>query len=333
MITDQHGRNVNYMRISITDRCNLRCFYCRPCESFHNIPHQDLLRYEELLALMKMARNLGVEKIRLTGGEPMVRKDFSQFLQRVHQELPQLDLRLTTNATLLNGQAPLLAQIGLDKINISLDTLRRGKYELITGRDRFVQVRRAIDQCLDHGIAVKVNVVALKGVNDEEMPEFMAFARNLPVDLRFIEFMPIGRDSAWAKQYFWPAGDILRQARDHADLTPFVPDPETHTHGPAQLYTIQGGLGRLGIISPLSNHFCGTCNRLRITSHGSLRTCLFSDKEYRFRAMLRHPKLGIRAVERLFRLAGEAKPVGYVLLKEMARQRPVCHTAMSAIGG
>lgn len=332
MIKDRYGRSVNYMRLSVTDRCNLRCFYCSPGSGFKDIPHPNLLRYEELLEIIGLGVSLGVRKVRLTGGEPMVRRDFIGFLERARSRFPDLDLRLTTNGTQMAGQAAILRSIGLNKINISLDTLDRGKYERITGRDCYGLVRRAVDDCLEQGITVKVNAVALKGVNDDELPAFVDFARSHPVDLRFIEFMPIGAGTEWGQKYFWPVQDILDSAARHADLVSLTADAEG-THGPARCFAIEGGLGRLGFISPLSNHFCDSCNRLRITSQGSLRTCLFSDKEYRFRAMLRHPKLGIKAVEKLFRLAGADKPLGYALLKQAAQQRMVCSKAMSSIGG
>ncbi len=336
MKPDAYGRTVSYLRLSLTDRCNLRCFYCRGNEALSFFPHDEILRYEEILQLIGLARDSGVEKVRLTGGEPMVRRDFMNFIERALTRFPALDLRLTTNATLLPGNAARLKALGLSKVNISLDTLRRGLYEEITGYDFYAQVRRAIDESLEHGLGVKINVVALKGVNERDLPGFVDMATSLPLDVRFIEFMPIGSGTTWKQDYYWPAMEIVEQAARLADLRPLDETKSERNHGPASMYTIQGGEGRIGVISPLSNHFCGSCNRLRITSDGRLRTCLFSDKQYRLRPLLRHPKLGIEFVRRVVERARQRKPLGYTLLQEAqeaAHRAAVCSTKMQGIGG
>ncbi|NLW80727.1 MAG: radical SAM protein, partial [Desulfovibrionales bacterium] len=192
MLVDSHGRKVSYLRLSITDRCNLRCLYCRPQDDWVFIPHQDILSYEEMFELVDAARHAGVEKIRLTGGEPFARKDFIPFVARLHRAFPELDLRITTNATMLEGRVAAIHDAGVVCLNISLDTLVRKKFEQITGVDAYDRVRSGIDACLRQGLRVKVNVVALKGVNDGELPGFVDFACTHGVDVRFIEFMPIG---------------------------------------------------------------------------------------------------------------------------------------------
>lgn len=328
-VRDIHGRTASYMRISVTDRCNLRCRYCMPFDAKF-IPHDQILTYEEIERLIGLSYELGVTKVRLTGGEPFVRKGFTGFLERIHASRPDLDLRVTTNGTLLGPHLDAVAAAGVRTLNISLDTLRPDRFQELTGLDCHAKVLGAIDRAIGLGIKVKVNVVGLKGVNDDELGEFIHFAAQRSVDVRFIEFMPMGGCMPWSPEKLWTSKEILREARQHADLIPSrVRDENT---GPVRLYTIAGGQGRIGMISPLSEHFCGTCNRLRITSTGKLRTCLYSDREYRLRPLLGHPRLGDAAVQRVIRLAGRNKPLGYEILNARTGGS-VCSTRMSAIGG
>ena len=326
--TDELGRTVRYIRLSVTDRCNLRCAYCRSgMETF--IPHPSVLRYEEMADLVGMAVEQGVEKIRLTGGEPFARKGFIDFTRTLREKHPELDIRITTNGTMLAPYVRDLKDIGVNAINLSLDTFDRAKFERITGRDLFHKVRDAADSLLAHGIPLKINAVAVRGVNDDELEAFLNFAAANPVDVRFIEFMPMGEETRWESRSFWPAAEILAGLEQLATLLP-VRDAQKNA-GPARLYAIAGGKGRVGLITPLSQHFCGTCNRLRITSDGRLRTCLFADREYRLREVLRHPRLGLEHVRRIVSLATLHKPLGADILagseKNVARRR------MTAIGG
>lgn len=331
-LTDQHGRGISYLRLSVTDRCNLRCRYCRSGGVLRMMPHDRMLTYEECLELIDVAVDLGMSKVRLTGGEPFVRKNFMQFLEQVLAAYPRLNLRLTTNGTLLDGKIPALKAIGVQALNISLDTLHRAKYQRITGRDFYLQVRRAIDQCLEDDLRVKINVVAMKGVNDDELADFIDLACRLPLDLRFIEFMPVGERTCWRPDQVWTAAEIVEQAQRIADVRP-IRASGGRRHGPARMFHIEGGRGRLGVISPLSAHFCNLCNRLRITPNGRLRTCLFSDKEYDLLPVLRSPKLGRDQLRRIIILASKVKPVGAELLASLDREHAVCNTSMSAIGG
>jgi len=331
-LSDTRGRSVSYLRLSVTDRCNLRCLYC-DSRMRQWLSHEEVLRYEEFLELMGLGLKLGIGKVRLTGGEPFARKGFMEFVEAARARYPQLDLRLTTNATLLAPFAPRLAAAGVARVNISLDTLDPATFARVTGQDMYQEVRRGIDACLAAGLRVKLNAVAMRGVNDFELAGFINLARELPIDVRFIEYMPMG-GSEWKPEQVWRAADILAEAKTLAELTPIErgggPSADS---GPAQMYAIQGGAGRFGLITPLSNHFCGSCNRLRITSGGVLRTCLFSDRVYRLRGALRHPKLGLAAVERILRLASQVKPLGFELLAARRAGQGVCGTAMSAIGG
>ncbi|MCG8529525.1 MAG: GTP 3',8-cyclase MoaA [Desulfovibrionales bacterium] len=329
-LTDSHGRTVDYLRVSLTDRCNLRCMYCWSADGMQFIPHSNIITYEEIARLVNISVGMGISKVRLTGGEPFARRNCMRLIEMLLTEHPQLDVRLTTNATLIQGKAKQLAELGVKYINISLDTFDRKKFQQITGRDFLRNVTRAIDECMEHGLHVKINTVALKGINDDELPVFVNFARNNPVDVRFIEFMPMGNSSAWSEENFWSAEDIMKQARELADLTK-LERHERHS-GPAKLFQVAGGKGRLGFITPMSNHFCSTCNRLRITASGGLRTCLFSDSEVNLRDMLRNECITDTDIANVIREANTNKPLGVELLNAK-KQTEVAHKRMNAIGG
>ncbi len=331
--SDKYGRKVNYLRLSITDRCNLRCLYCSSCYNYKFISHEHILRYEESLALIKLAKDfLGISKVRFTGGEPFVRKGFVDFVEMVFENFPDLDLRITTNGTLLEPFIKRLKKVGLKAINISLDTFAREKFRFITGRDLYNNVIKSIHKSIEEEIKVKINVVALKTINDGEIKDFIKFAHKYPVDVRFIEFMPIGKGSKWQRDFFLSSNEILDKAREVAELEPIMVKKEES--GPANMFRIKGGKGRVGLISPLSNHFCATCNRIRITADGRLRTCLFSDREYKLRPLLRSEKIELNKVLDVMRRAVLKKPLGVEILKEkMGSGSSVCTKIMSAIGG
>ncbi len=328
---DDLGRTVSYLRLSITDHCNLRCLYCRPMQDIPYIPHDDILRYEELLVMVDLARDLGIGKIRLTGGEPFLRRNFLFLVESILARHPEVDLRLTTNGTLLSGKVKHLKELGVKTVNVSLDSLRPEIFSRITRSDLYAAVRRGIDEVMEAGMGLKINAVAMRGLNDGELPGFFDFIRRNPVDFRLIEFMPMGGKTLWSPEYYWSAEDILREAGELADLTAEQRAPGDS--GPARMYRVGGSMGRFGVISALSDHFCHSCNRLRITPDGCLRTCLFSDKQYRLRPLLRHPKLGPEAVGRVMRLALRKKPLGYQILKERSAQGAAIDGMMSAIGG
>jgi cyclic pyranopterin phosphate synthase len=327
-LRDGRGREVSYLRLSVTDRCNLACLYCRSQDRVPFIPHKDILRYEEMLDLVSLGWEMGIAKLRLTGGEPFARRDLMVFIESVLRRYPKLDLRLTTNATMLAGKPALLAQMGVTAVNISCDTLSREKYARITGGDHLDAVRKGIEESLAAGLRVKVNAVALRGINTDEIADFVRLAAQAPLDVRFIEFMPMGDGNLWKPENYITAKDVLTMAQRVAEL---VPDKNVHdTGGPAKMYRIAGGLGRFGVISPLSEHFCDSCNRLRITADGKLRTCLFSEREFKLRPMLRNPKLGLPMVRRVIALALRNKPLGYEVLNPGATPES---RDMSAIGG
>lgn len=332
-LTDARGREISYLRLSLTDRCNLSCLYCRS-EQDRFIPHADIMRYEEMEDLVTLATELGVRKVRLTGGEPFARKGCLGFIERLRHRHPHLDLRLTTNGTLAGPHIAALKDLGLNAINLSLDSFDPQRFAQITGHDQLPLVLDCLERILGAGIPLKINAVALRGLNDDELPRFLDLAREHPVDVRFIEFMPMGLGTAWTKDRFWAAPDILRAAQALVPLRP-LPDLHPADAGPARLYTLEPlsgppAKGRFGLITPLSHHFCHSCNRLRVTPDGRLRTCLFADTEYRLRPALR--RLGLDAVRRILVAANSRKPLGADLL-EARRQNAVALKRMNAIGG
>lgn len=329
-LTDQHGRTVRYLRLSVTDRCNLRCLYCRSNARERCIPHAQVLRYEEMIRIVGAAVDYGIEKVRLTGGEPFARKGFLRLVEMLRASFPSVDIRITTNGTLLRPYVAALRDLGVSAVNVSLDSFRPEGFAAVTGQDLLPDVLAAMEALLEAGIRVKINAVGMRGVNDGQLSDFLAFARTHPVDVRFIEFMPMGNGTRWSEENFWPATEILEKARRLADLEPL----ERHAadSGPARMFSIRDGLGRFGLITPLSNHFCASCNRLRVTSDGWLRTCLFADKEYRLRGLLRHPGLGIEAVRRVLELANRRKPLGVQLLRART-VTAVAGKSMVGIGG
>lgn len=285
---DGFGRRIDYLRVSITDRCNLRCRYCMPTDLPH-VPHEQILRYEEILRVCGIAGELGVHRFRVTGGEPLTRKGATDFVAAL-RTLPGVEaVGMTTNGSLLLQHLPGLVNAGLSALNISLDTLRPDRYQSLTGRDELFRVLEGVQRALDAGLRVKINCVVLEGVNDDEVPDLAALAEKWPVDVRFIEVMPLG-----AARAFRPVpGDelLLRLQKIYPDLapeTPFAGERLAHqAGGPARHYQSKALKGRLGLIDPISRHFCGGCNRVRLSSQGFLRLCLYHETGLDVRALLR----------------------------------------------
>ncbi|SDN90505.1 cyclic pyranopterin phosphate synthase [Desulfonauticus submarinus] len=329
MIVDKHGRGISYLRLSITDRCNLRCFYCQGVRG-KLVSHHDILRYEDMEKLLYVASELDIKKVRLTGGEPFLRRNFFEFLEKLTSKFPEFDFRITTNGTITGNRNSLvrLKEMGLKGLNVSLDTFSRDKFVQITGKDLLSEVLNTIYLGVEIGLRIKVNAVALKGINDSELKQFVQLAIDYPVDVRFIEFMPVGEKTLWKRDYFWSAEEILQEMQKIVELTPVQHKVNS---GPARVFVIKEGKGRIGVISPLSNHFCNECNRLRFTSQGKLRPCLFSDKEYNLLGLLRNSKISLSQLKKVIELIGKNKPIGAHLLAE--RQKEVCLTKMVNIGG
>lgn len=273
-LTDRYKRHLTYLRVSITDRCNLRCLYCTPAGAACKLGHKDILRYEEILRIIRIAIRLGITKIRITGGEPLARKDCCTFLETL-AGLPGLtDISLTTNGVLLPQYLDRIAAAGIKRLNISLDTLNPEKYAEITGVDAFDRVWQGIQAAHRKGFdPIKINVVVLNGLNDDELADLAALSFRYPFHIRFIEYMPIGHTRVCDK-----APLLHPEIRSRVEtLGPLVPVPRQSLDGPAVRYKFKGAMGEVGFISAVSRHFCDTCNRLRLTADGRLRSCLLSD--------------------------------------------------------
>lgn len=282
---DQFSRNITYLRISITDRCNLRCVYCVSADGLRSLPHRDILTYEEVLDITRIAVDLGITKIRVTGGEPLLRRDVLHFIRLLCTIAGLHDVSITTNGTLLNTMAGPLFDAGIHRINISLDTLNPVTFQKITRRDYFHKVWAGISAAKEAGFSpIKLNVVVIKGLNDNEIPQFAEISIREPYTIRFIEFMPIGGSACWSPQKVVTFDEIKSRLET---LGPLHHIPSSKSDGPAKRYRFAHAQGEIGIITPISDHFCATCNRIRLTADGKLRPCLFSDHEIDIKTPLR----------------------------------------------
>ena len=269
---DRFERNIDYMRLSITDRCNLRCKYCMP-NGIRKVPMEDILTFEEILEIAQAAAWLGITRFKVTGGEPLVRRGAVDFTGRLKRIPGVSDVTLTTNGILLADSIKALSQAGLSAVNISLDTLNRERFIDITGKDGLTDVLHGIDAAVEHGLKVKVNTVLQRGKNDDEWEDIIRLSENRPIDVRFIELMPIGE----AKDLKGADNTRLKD-RICQKYHGVEEDDTVHGNGPAKYVKIPGFLGSIGFISALHGKFCSSCNRLRLTSTGELKPCLcFSD--------------------------------------------------------
>ena len=314
---DSHGRVIDYLRISLTDRCNFRCIYCMPEEGVCAMSHDEILRIEEIETIARVATRIGIKSVRLTGGEPLVRKGVVDLVHSLH-EMPGIEnISMTTNGVLLPKMADELKRAGLSRVNISLDTLDPEQFEFITRVGKIESTLAGIDAALEAGFnPVKINAVTVRSLNQD----FLAFAKlsiDRPLHVRFIEYMPVGTSTGsdgtgWGKQDVVPSEELLgiinERAREEGlpELVPAGNDDKPIGWGPARYFEFPGAKGTVGFISPLSRHFCSECNRLRLTADGKLRPCLFSDREVDVRTALREG--GEEAVYNCFLEALNLKP-------------------------
>jgi cyclic pyranopterin phosphate synthase len=284
-LVDGHGRTIGDLRISVTDRCNFRCQYCMPAEGLPWLERSALLTYEEIERLVRLLASMGVHDVRLTGGEPLVRKELWRLVERLAAIPDVHDLSLTTNGYLLTRQVEQLVAAGLKRINVSLDSLAPDRFFQLTRRDSLAQVLEGLEAAQRHPELrpIKVNVVALKDFTEDEVLRFAEFARRHPYEVRFIEFMPLDADRAWTRDKVLPNAEIVRMIDEVYPLEPVGRE----RHGTSRRYRFADGAGEMGFISPVSEPFCGDCNRIRLTAEGELRTCLFSMTETDLRGPLR----------------------------------------------
>lgn len=324
-LIDTYGRRINYLRLSVTDRCNMRCCYCMPAQGVAKLEHKEMLSYEELYKVASACVAQGIEKIRVTGGEPLVRRGLVDFLARLSRVPGLKELVLTTNGLQLEELALPLREAGVARLNISLDSLQPETFARITRGADLNKVLAGIDAAQKAGFGpLKINMVVMRGVNDQEILDFAALTLEKPFTVRFIEYMPTLKDEGWGAQSM-PGSEILARIAERYPLLPLV---NSEMAGPARNYKIQGAAGAIGIITPVSGHFCESCNRIRITATGRVRGCLFSDQGVDLKPLLASDD-SEALKETLCRIVNQ-KPGRHHIAEEGAEQSVV---NMSRIGG
>jgi len=326
-LTDTQGRVLRDLRISVTDRCNLRCVYCMPLEGVTWLPRADLLTYEEIVRVARPAIGLGVTGIRLTGGEPTVRAGLEVLVRALRDLDPALDLSLTTNGLKLAAMAGVLRQAGLTRVNVSLDTLDRGRFERIARRDRLPEVLAGLEAAKRAGFSpIKVNAVLMPGLNEDEAVPLARWAREQGFELRFVEWMPLDAQRSWSTERLVPAAEVLAALEREFALEPV---PGADPSAPAELYRYRDGGGTVGVIASVTRSFCTRCDRIRLTADGQIRTCLFAHEEHDFRGVLRRGASD-EEIAGLLKAAAWRKQPGH-LIHHPAFQQPA--RGMSRIGG
>ena len=326
MIIDNYKRVHNYLRISLTDNCNLRCFYCMPEEDYEFTPHAQLMQVNEIEALAKIFVAEGVNKIRLTGGEPLVRKDAAQIIRSL-SKLP-VTLTMTTNGTRLHEFIDVLEEANIHSLNISLDTLQPEKFQLVTRRDQFKRVYDNIQLLIRKNFHVKVNMVAMKGFNENEIVDFVEWTRNEPVHVRFIEFMPFS-GNRWTSNKVFTWKEMLKLIEEKYSYLPLQGDK----HDTAKKYIVPGHAGTFAVISTMSDNFCGNCNRMRLTADGKMKNCLFSDGETDLLGALRRGEEIVPLIHQNIRL--KAKELGGQFSNTLSEvhSEEIHNRSMISIGG
>ena len=310
MIVDSHHRIHNYLRISLTDACNFRCFYCMPNEEVEVTPHSKLMSKNEIISLAKTFVKLGVNKIRLTGGEPLIRKDVAEIIEAL--SLLKVALTMTTNGALIHKYIDVLKKANIQSINVSLDTLNADTFLLLTKRNLFDQVKSNIELLLQHNFSVKVNVVAMKGINDHEINSFVTWTKNHPIHIRFIEFMPFTANQ-WHHEKVISYKEILSSISEEFDYIKLIDGKNDTT----KKYKVVGHQGTFAIISTMTAPFCSSCNRIRLTADGKLKNCLFSKTETDLLVALRNNENIEALIHENF--IGKEKELGGQLLSDFTK--------------
>lgn len=327
-LVDSFGRTATDLRVSLTDRCNLRCSYCMPAEGLAWLPHDETLTDDEVVRLVGIGvQQLGIQEVRFTGGEPLVRRGLVDIVRRTKQLRPSPETSLTTNALGLARTAAALAEAGLDRVNVSLDTIRRDQFEEITRRDRLGDVIEGLEAAKVAGMGpVKVNAVLLRGINDDHAPELLRWCIEQGYELRFIEQMPLDAQHQWRRDTMVTAEEIFETLR--ADFL-LEPAEEPRGSAPAELFTVNGGPATVGVIASVTRPFCGDCDRVRLTADGQVRNCLFAREESDLRTSLRTGASDEEIAER-WRAAMLTKRPGHGI-DDVSFLQPT--RSMSAIGG
>jgi len=328
MLTDQFGRSINYLRLAIVDRCNLRCTYCMPENGLTWIKQKELMTDEEMLRICSVFTELGVDKIRITGGEPFVRKNSIELIQNISQLDGLTDLSITTNGLLTEQYIPQLKKFGIKSVNLSLDTLDKERFFRITRRNSFDQVMKTLDSLLQHHIKVKINTVVMEGENTEDIIPLVMLAKELPVDVRFIEEMPFnGSDTDVSLK--WNFTQIYSYIKDHFPEIQKTDDPKSST---SYSYKIPGFTGNIGIIAAYTRSFCGDCNRIRITPSGILRTCLYEGTGVNLKNEIRMGKTD-EELKNIIISSIQKKPKDGWEAQKLSLTASQIHQSMATIGG
>lgn len=324
-LIDSFGRKINYLRLSVTDRCNLRCVYCMPAEGVGKLRHEEILRYEDLLLLAETAVGIGIEKIRITGGEPLVRNGILGFLEKLSGIAGLRQLVVTTNGTLLSEMAEGLRKAGVQRLNVSLDSMNPETFRRITRCGDLERVLTGIRMAQEQGFPIKLNMVVMRGINDAEVLDFARLTLTQPLTVRFIEYMPTMKEAGW-RSLFVSGEEILQRVSASYRVRPLK--REDSLAGPSRNYRIEGAAGKIGIISAVSSHFCRNCNRIRVTSSGMAKGCLFDDTRHDLKPVLRS---GDRAaLETALREIVARKPRRGLVCDPGAHRKPF---DMSKVGG
>src|SRR5688500_2153882 len=326
---DNHGRPITYVRLAVTDRCNLRCFYCMPEEGIKYLPKKELLTFEEIERLISLLASMGITKVRLTGGEPFVRSDLMQLINRI-SEIPGIqDLHLTTNGVLTSPYIPELKKLGIASVNLSLDTLDKTRFKTITRRDEFDPVMNTLYQLIEHEIPVKINAVVMEGKNIDDIVPLIELTKDHRVDIRFIEEMPFNGEGNHYPKLNWTYKKILQH------IQTFYPELEKTSDAPFSTsynYRIPTYKGSVGVIAAFSRTFCGTCNRIRITAQGTLKTCLYDDGVLDIRQLIRSGCSDDEIRQHLQKAFGSRPKDGFEAESKRKSHLPASES-MSTIGG
>ncbi len=328
-LLDNHGRPLSYVRLAVTDRCNLRCFYCMPEEGIRYLPKIDLLSYEEIERLITVLAEMGITKVRLTGGEPFVRNDLMKLIRRIVTIRGITNVHLTTNGVLTAPHVPELKQLGIASVNLSLDTLDEERFNSIARRNEFSNVMKTFDLLLQHNIPVKINAVVMDGKNIDDILPLAELTREKNVSVRFIEEMPFNGEGSHYPQLTWTYKKILSHLTAHYASLEKIPDPESST---AYHYRVPGHSGDIGIIAAFSRTFCGTCNRIRMTAQGVLKTCLYDDGVMNIRDYMRAGSTDDELKSLLMHSFQHRPKDGFEAEQSRKIQSPVSES-MSTIGG
>ncbi|UXX77975.1 GTP 3',8-cyclase MoaA [Reichenbachiella carrageenanivorans] len=328
-LVDPWNRTIDYLRIAVTDRCNLRCFYCMPAEGINYLPKKELLTYEEIIRLAEIFASLGIKKIRLTGGEPFLRKDFISLLTNL-KKIPGIEaVHITTNGVLTHQYLDQMQEIGIDGVNLSLDSLDKENFYKITRRDEFDTVMKTLGGLLDRGIDTKINMVVMHGKNTQEVVAMAGLARHRKVSVRFIEEMPFNGSAQSATQNNWSHVRILDELKQ---AFPMLTKLDSHPSNPATLYQEPSHLGNIGIIPAFSRTFCDACNRIRLTATGTIKNCLYDEGVLDVKALLRSDQTDDDIQQILIATVQKREKDGFAAEKNRTVDQNISES-MSSIGG